>query len=106
MYKDTRIEVQQSNEQAADLLWSWSFSVIDWAGMAIASMLFLAHAVLLISLPIIVERSGMMSSIPLFSVLITSAVLVVRPRSNTTRIPAVYIILLSATAIAINWSLL
>ena len=106
MQENNRTDGQQLDGSQTDRLWSWKFELADWIGMTVASLLFIAFITLLFTSPEIVERSRMMPSAPLAGVLITSIGLILKPRSNTTRIPAVYLILLSIIAIAINWSIL
>ena len=106
MQENNRTDGQQLGGLQTDRLWSWKFELADWIGMTVALLLFIAFVTLLFRVPEIVERSGMMPSAPLAGVLLTSVGLILKPRSNTTRIPAVYLILLSIVAIAINWSLL
>ena len=106
MAKNMRNTNQPSDGKPNDRLWSWKFEIIDWIGVTVASLFFVAYVMLLFRSPEITKQSGMMSSIPLFSVLIISIGLILKPRSNTTRIPAVYLILLSVVGIYLNWSLL
>ena len=97
---------QQPNDSCDDRLWTWKFEMVDWIGVTIGTLLFIAMIMFLFRCPEIVKRAGMLPSAPLVGTLVTSVGLIVRPRSNTTRIPAVYIGLLSAIVISVNWLLL
>jgi len=106
MQKETHTKAQQLNDSVTDPFWNWRFSAIDWIAVVGASALFLAIVGFLFYSPVIVERSGMIPSAPLFGIPIICAVMVFKPRSNTNRIPAAYIGFLSLVVIALNWALL
>ena len=106
MDEKKRTYLKPPDGMPTDRLWSWEFGFADWIMMAFSSLLFIAFVTLLLCSPAIVERSRMMPSAPLFGVLVTFAGMIFRPSSNTTRIPAVYLMLLSLVAIFVNWSLL
>ena len=106
MQEDTLSTNQQPDGELNGRLWTWEFETIDWIGVTSASLLFVAYVTFLFLFPEVIDRYGMITSAPLFSGMVLSAGFIIRPRSNTTRIPAIYLILLSAIAIFINWSLL
>ena len=98
---------QPQGEVVTDLLWSWKFERQDWIGMSIAIGLFCAYAFLLLwPSSDWIARYGMMLCVPWVNVLVICVLLILKPPSNSTRIPAVILILICALAIALNISLL